>query len=77
MATLFALVAVSRAHAATVEGCHPRDTDLVCHLRSFLTLLDATAWVLAVVLLLAVLLAIRACRSRSRKLTHKEISLDE
>ena len=63
-------------HAAVLTGCRPSDSDLVCRLRSVLTLLDTVAWVLGVLLAAAVLTAIRAHKRKADRLSRDEFKRD-
>ena len=64
------------AHATLLRACRPTDTPLVCKLQSFLTLLDAAAIILAALLIVAVLAAVRAYRRKGRKLSPDDITPD-
>lgn len=64
------------AHAALLRGCEPSDSALLCRMRSVLTLLNAAAVLLGLVLLVAILAAVRAYRRKPRKLTLDDINTD-
>ena len=64
------------AHATLLRACRPTDTPLVCRLQSFLTLLDAAAIILAALLIVAILAAVRAYRRKGRKLSPDDITPD-
>lgn len=69
-------VATSTAHAATLTTCQAGDSAFLCHLRSFLTLLDTAAWGLGSLLVIAIVLAVRAYRRKGRKLSPEDITSD-
>ena len=76
VACLFFL-ANTRAHATIfLPACGPKDSALVCRLKSVLMLLDTAAALLAVLLTLALLAAFGAYRRKSRKLSPEEITHD-
>ncbi len=61
---------------ALIRACRPTDTPLVCQLQSLLTFLDAAAIFLGLLLIIAVLAAVRAYKRKPKKLTPDEITPD-
>lgn len=76
LVALFACIACLPAKAAALTTCRPDDSVLVCNLRSVLTFLNSAAILLGVLLLLAIVLAIRACRRKPRKISPNDITTD-
>jgi hypothetical protein len=62
--------------AVLMDSCKPGDSALLCRLRSVLTMLYTAAGILAVLLLFAVLAAVRAYKRKGRKLTPDDITPD-
>lgn len=62
--------------AALLRACRPSDSPLVCRLESILTFLYAFAAFLGLLLVVAVLAAVRAYRRKSKKLSPDEITPD-
>ena len=55
--------------AAVLRACRPTDTPLVCRLQAVLNVLYAAAIILAALLIVAVLAAVRAYNRKPKKLT--------
>lgn len=65
------------ARAAVLLDCEPKDSLLVCQLRSLLAVLHTVAIILGFLLAVAILFAVRAYRSKPRNtLPHKESKPD-
>ena len=73
---LIAACTARPAEALVLQNCRPTDSALVCRLESILTLLYAAAAILALLLTLAIVFAIRAYRRKSPKLTPDDINSD-
>jgi hypothetical protein len=65
-----------RAQAVLLESCQPGDSDLVCRLRSVLTLLEVAAAILCLVLVVAIVAAVRAYRRKPRKVGPEDLTTD-
>lgn len=73
----FSLLAMARpAQAALLDTCRPTDSAFVCRLRSVLTLLQTAAGILALLLIVAVLAAVRAYRRKPRIIAPEDITSD-
>ncbi len=75
MSTWTALVlsfAAPVVHAAVLPSCRPSDSDLVCRLRSVLSTLETVAWILGVLLGMAVLTAVRVHKRKADRLSRDE-----
>ena len=65
------------AYAAILQTCRTGDSPLACQLRSVLGVLDTAAWILGLLLVVAVATAVVAYRRKPRKLTREEVSADD
>ena len=65
-----------QGNAALLRACRPTDSPLLCRLESLLTLLYAAAAVMGLLLIVAVLAAVRAYRRKGRKITPDEVTPD-
>ena len=73
----FLLLGVRPGHAALLETCRVSDSELTCKLRSILAMLDTAAWILGLLLFVAVVAAVFAYRRKPRKLRPEEIVPDD
>lgn len=75
MCAVFPLATPS-AQASALVSCQQGDSGFVCHMRSVLVFLDATAWVLSLLLVSVLVAVVRIFRRKGRKLSREEVTPD-